>query len=515
MKLFPLVALLVLVVGVLSQKDPHVWDGRSAIVHLFEWKFADIADECERFLGPKGFAGVQVSPVHENVIISSPFRPWWERYQLVSYKLVSRSGDENAFRDMVRRCNNVGIRIYVDVVLNQMSGSWPDAHGQGGSTADTYNLQYPAVPYGPGDFHSTCTVSNYQDPSNVRNCELVGLHDLNQGSDYVRGKMIEYLNHLVDCGVAGFRVDAAKHMWPADLQYIYSKVNNLNTDHGFPSGARPFFYQEVIDLGGEAIHSTEYTGFGRVTEFKYSRDIGDAFRGNNAIKWLVNFGVGWGYIPDGDALVFVDNHDNQRGHGAGGASILTYKTSKLYKMAVAFMLAYPYGYPRVMSSFSFDNSDQGPPQDGNGNIISPSINADGTCGNGWVCEHRWRQIFNMVGFRNAVAGTAVSNWWDNGDKQISFCRGNKGFVAFNDEFNNDLKQTLQTCLPAGDYCDVISGSYENGSCTGKTVTVGSDGKAYIEILSSADDGVLAIHVNSKVGSKSQTTTTQSSHCTCS
>lgn len=31
------------------------------LVHLFEWRFDDIAKECEQFLGPKGYAGVQVS----------------------------------------------------------------------------------------------------------------------------------------------------------------------------------------------------------------------------------------------------------------------------------------------------------------------------------------------------------------------------------------------------------------------------------------------------------------------
>lgn len=30
------------------------------IVHLFEWRFDDIAKECEQFLGPKGYAGIQV-----------------------------------------------------------------------------------------------------------------------------------------------------------------------------------------------------------------------------------------------------------------------------------------------------------------------------------------------------------------------------------------------------------------------------------------------------------------------
>ena len=36
-------------------------------------------------------------------------------------------------------------------------------------------------------------------------------------------------------------------------------------------------------------------------------------------------------MPDGNALVFIDNHDNQRGHGGGG-SLLTFRESKLYKV---------------------------------------------------------------------------------------------------------------------------------------------------------------------------------------
>lgn len=43
-----------------AQYDPHTSDGRTAIVHLFEWRWVDIAKECERYLAPKGFGGVQV-----------------------------------------------------------------------------------------------------------------------------------------------------------------------------------------------------------------------------------------------------------------------------------------------------------------------------------------------------------------------------------------------------------------------------------------------------------------------
>ena len=40
-------------------------------------------------------------------------------------------------------------------------------------------------------------------------------------------------------------------------------------------------------------------------------------------------------------------------------------------------------------------------------------------------------------------GTCVSNWWDNGDKQIAFCRGRKGFIAFNNQNDTDMNVTLQ------------------------------------------------------------------------
>lgn len=159
-------------------------------------------------------------------------------------------------------------------------------------------------------------------------------------------------------------------------------------------------------------------------------------------------------------------------------------------MAIAFMLAHPYGTTRIMSSYSFNYNDQPPPNEQAG------FNSDNTCTNGWICEHRWRQIYNMVGFKNAVAGTEITNWWDNGDNQIAFGRGNKGFIAFS--LNGVINQGLQTSLPGGTYCDVISGSKEGGRCTGKTVNVNGNGVAYIQLSSGEDDGVLAIHVNAKL-----------------
>ena len=60
----------------------------------------------------------------------------------------------------------------------------------------------------------------------------------------------------------------------------------------------------------------------------------------------------------------------------------------------------------------------------------------------------------MVGFRNAVRGTGVNNWWDNWQNQISFSRGNRGFIAFNNQNRESLDQWLSTGRPGGLYCDV-------------------------------------------------------------
>ncbi|XP_051804016.1 alpha-amylase-like [Acanthochromis polyacanthus] len=499
----------------LAQHNPHFKHGRTSIVHLFEWRWADIAAECERFLGPKGFGGVQISPPSENIVLDHPWRAWYQRYQPVSYKLCSRSGSENDLKDMISRCNKVGVNVYADVIINHMSGSGggEGTHSACGSWFSATKEDFPSVPYSYLDFNdnkchtSNGEIQNYNDKYQVRNCRLVGLLDLALEKEYVRGKVVNYLNSLIAIGVAGFRVDTSKHMWPGDLQVIYGRLNNLNTNW-FSGGSKPFIYSEVIDLGGEAVSSNEYFHLGRVTEFKYSAKLGYVFRkwDNEKLSYTKNWGEGWGFMPSGNAVVFVDNHDNQRGHGAGGTSILTFWDSRLYKMAAGYMLAHPYGVTRVMSSYRWNrnfvngkdqNDWMGPPSYGDGSTKPVTINSDQTCGNDWVCEHRWRQITNMVIFRNVVNGQPLSNWWDNGNNQVAFGRGNRGFIVFNND-NGELNVTLNTGMPGGTYCDVISGQKEGSRCTGKQIQVGGDGRAHFRISNSDSDPFVAIHADSKL-----------------
>ncbi|MGW4940821.1 carbohydrate-binding module family 20 domain-containing protein [Actinoplanes sp. NPDC004185] len=461
---------------------------KDVIVHLFEWPWASVANECTTTLGPKGFGGVQVSPPQEHVVLPGSGYPWWQDYQPVSYQLTTRRGDRTAFASMVRTCHAAGVKIYVDAVVNHMAGGASTGTGSGGNGYSHY--AYPAVPYGTDDFHhcgrnGNDDIANYGDKWEVQNCELVDLSDLKTESSYVRGKLTAYLNDLVGLGVDGFRVDAAKHMPAGDMSAFIAPVTG-----------DPYVFSEVIEGGAGEPAPEEYAGFGDVTEFRYGDVVGGAFQNGN-LAGLNNLASSM-RLSSGDAVAFVDNHDTQR----NGRAKLTYKNGSAYALAEAFMIAWPYGVPQVMSSFSFSGPDAGPPAASNGTTNQVS------CGNGWECEHRWRTTANMVALRNTAAGAGVTNWWSNGSNQIAFGRGSTGYVAFN-RSGSALTRTFQTSLPAGTYCDVMAGDLSGGSCTGPAYTVTSSGQVTATVAANA---ALALHTNART-SGTGTPTTPPAGCT--
>ena len=433
---------------------------REVIVHLFEWRWDDIAEECERSLGPAGYGAVQVSPPQEHALIDG--NPWWERYQPVAYQLASRSGDSDAFAEMVARCAAVDVAIYVDAVINHMA--WGGGAGSGGTSYGDYSY---GEHYTEENFHDCRRgISDWGNREEIQNCELATLPDLATEQEHVRGQLSGYLQSLLDLGVAGFRVDAAKHMPAEDLAAIFGAV----------SGA-PSVFQEILSLdAGDVIQPSEYTHIGRVTELRYGMELSRVFQ-EDQLVWLGSFGEVWGMMPSQDALVFIDNHDNQRGHGAGEP--LTYKDGGLYQVANVFMLAWPYGRPKVMSSYAFDDGDVGPPRDGEETLRVHD--GEGGCREQWVCEHRWPGIAGMVGFRNVAGDAPVENWWSNDNDQIAFSRGDRAFVVINREEKPTLTRTFQTGLPEGRYCDVITGARVDGACTGGEITIDASGEAALTV----------------------------------
>ncbi|KAJ4455343.1 putative alpha amylase domain protein [Paratrimastix pyriformis] len=252
------------------------------------WPYSELEQECAD-LGRMGYLGVKVFPPTEQVMaynlpfngdlnpwyfmyqpaiiaiicpITSLFfaRPqWYFMYQPASYRLQGRMGTRDELRHMINTCRKAGVRIYADAVVNHMVGSGNDAnphHRNGGAGcaywpqknssapdpspfytqgfAYLYNdntglsptQEFPAVPYGPLDFHCERTLSSWSDPLILNAGWLVGLADLNTEREYVQQRIADYFSDLMGIGFSGIRIDAAKHIQPADLTAIFAKFKS-------------------------------------------------------------------------------------------------------------------------------------------------------------------------------------------------------------------------------------------------------------------------------------------------
>ncbi|CUA73315.1 alpha-amylase [Rhizoctonia solani] len=415
---------------------------KKVVVQMFGWNWKSIASECEQSLGPGGIGYVQVNPPQEHLSGDQ----WWVDYQVVSYQLQSKRGSRSDFAEMVGRCKNAGVKVSVDIIWNHMSGV-ENGVGTAGTQFSHYN--YPGL-YGWNDFHH-CGLTNNDDIQNwgnreqIWNCELVNLADLNTGSVGVQNKLAAFSNDLLSLGVDGFRIDAAKHMHPNDIDAIMKKLSRR------PS----YISQEIVDTSGSMVGM--YTGIGDVQEFRYPEALKAAFGGGGiaGLRGIENRS----WLLSTSANVFVTNHDQERGGNA-----LTYKWGSTYILAHVFMLSYPYGTPTILSSYTFDDNNAGAP---NG--------AWGACSgaggaNGWLCQHRWTAIAGMIKFYNKVGTNGLNKWVQGSNQQIAFGRGNAGFVVINNE-DSAWTRTFQTSLPSATYCDVITGAKSGNSCTGGKVTV--------------------------------------------
>jgi alpha-amylase len=442
--------------------DPPV---RDVGVQLFEWTWDSIAAECTSTLGPAGYAWVLTSPPTEHVLGPQ----WWTAYQPVSYRVESRLGSRAQFAQMVTTCHAAGVEVYADAVVNHMTGQDDGGTGWAGSGYGHYD--YPGLySDAAGDFHH-CGLTpgdeivDYHDATQVLTCELSNLADLATETAHVRATVAAYLGDLASLGVDGFRIDAAKHMAPADIAAMTA---------GLPAGTR--IIQEVIRGSGEPITPEQYLGNGDVFEFSWGKDVAGMLAGT--VGAVLSIAPGARYVPSDRGVVFVDNHDTER-----NGSTLSYRDGGRYALADVLMLAGDYGTPMVYSGYAFTDRDAGPVQDAGGAVLDAGCAADvgpaRTWADGeWVCQHRWPAVLGMVGWRSVVGTAPVRDTWSEGDG-VAIGRGDRGFVVVNNGAE-PLSVTLPTGLPDGRYCDVLAGPVVAGACPGAVgVVVGGQISALV------------------------------------
>jgi alpha-amylase len=502
-------------------------------VQLFMWNFKDIARECTEFLGPNGYSYVQTSPVqiHVKNAFDGQNNPWYLMYQPLGYKIGNRLGTEEEFRSMVSTCKDAGVDIVVDVVLNHMSYvDIADNGGYGTNTpfdAKNGKRNYPDVPYDASHFHdkecnSILKDEYWKNDYLTYNCRLANLADLRTGDQYVRNNIINFLNKLLDIGVIGFRTDASKAMPIQDWQAIFGGLKNTY------KGTKAFISQEIFYAFESDGSYKNYQSLGRVFNFDYAQVVGNAFKNVNGrtTDQLANL-LGGLQLNGMVSTSFIENHDKERDPGGRfHYALAALNDGWWYKQAQAFNILYPWGLPIVHSGYKFEyfggerirrESPVSAPFDSNGMIKSVGPIVDNVCSNGWMCQHRWSDIYPLVKVRNYIGeGLKVQvPIYTNGQgsNQINFNVPGRGFVAINSAqggvWNENQTQSINTGLPQGRYCNMVYGYAKNGKCnlwpgvvlTNKeqveyvvdanrftTVKIGSADKSRVVALYAAADG---------------------------
>ena len=441
----------------MAQAQPEAQTNAKKDVQViaFQQTWNTVAKECTSTYGPEGVAYVEVSPPQESIQGTQ----WWTSYQPVSYKLDSKLGTEAEFKNMIKQCNAVGVDIIADVVLNQTTGAdVADGKQTGvagteynGSTGDYPGFATEQYPEGitASDFHSCSkNISNYANQQEVQECRLSSMWDFDSESEKVQDIQSDYLAALWNAGVRGFRMDAVKHIHTDSMKAIkekFAKKIGVNADS-------IYWIQEVIGNSSEAagIQPSNYVQNGTVTEFGFKSEMNQTFKDKIANLKGLNERLSKDLASE-DANVFVTNWDTARNEGA-----LTYKDGAKYQLANAFMLAYDYGTPRLLSDYKWDENDNGAP--GATATSVPDVNMDEVCSTNssdWNCEQRWTSTRGMIAFRNYVNGTKVADWQDDGGDNIAFSRGDKGFIAINND-KTDKDASYTTSLADGEYCNVYA-----------------------------------------------------------
>lgn len=264
-----------------------------------------------------------------------------------------------------------------------------------------------------------------------------------------------------------------------------------------------------------------------MTEYLYAVKLANIINAKSApLASLINWGPAMGFLSHQYALVFVDSHDTQRGlvSELSRDRVLTHKERTKYVIANVFMLAHPFGrLKRIMSSYHYFDGDVNrgaPTVSTDDSIRGPEFDADYQCTrvSGWVCEHRWSVILNMVAFANYFNGrnlrdSNVMYFQANGPNQIAFCRGHIAFVAINNDSERIFSKKLYTSLPPGTYCDIITGGLAPNSdgCLGRHLLVDEQSYAQLQLpvashvkfkyahrIANLNYGVLIVYVESKL-----------------
>ncbi|MFH0258684.1 alpha-amylase family glycosyl hydrolase [Vibrio rumoiensis] len=292
------------------------------ILHAFDWSYQKVASEAER-IAQLGYDSVLVSPA----MTSPAHSEWWNRYQPQDYRVIDNPlGNTHDFIAMQRALSEHGIALYVDVVFNHMANesqarddlTYPNPQTMADYQAKAEHfeslklfgdLSQPL--FTDEDFEPAFPITNWLDANEVQKGRLSS-SDTDPGlptlapTETVIAHQQAYLKALKNLGVAGFRIDAAKHLSPEHIAKVWT--DEICEDVKI--------FGEIITDGGEGkteyevflkpfIESTSFDAY----DFPLFHRLLDVFKYDHSMTSLLDLAQQGQCLDEKRAITFAVTHD--------------------------------------------------------------------------------------------------------------------------------------------------------------------------------------------------------------
>lgn len=437
----------------------NVQDG--VILHAFNWSYKTIKENLPA-IAAAGYSTVQTSPVQQPKDYSSSkdvAGQWWKLYQPVSLSIAKDSwlGTKDDLKELCAEADKYGVKIICDIVSNHMGSESEDNPNAVSSQVETYD---PDI-YNNSSKYFRNNLISVSDSSvqNVVQGHLNSCPDLKTDEKVVQDKVISLLKECIDCGVDGFRFDAAKHIeTPDDGAYASDYWKNISESassyYNAKTGDDLYIYGEVLNNCGANRKYSSYTKYINVTDNR----TGDAVLAN-VVNGKASTAASAGYksgMNASDTVLWVESHDTFEGNsGSGGISNTAKVTDEDIVKAWAIVAA-----RKDATSLYFARP---------GASLMGDAAGDTT--------YKSTAVSEINKFHNKFAGQ--SEKLGASDDVAYVARGTSGIVLSNCKGNEKNVSISGTGLADGKYTDTVSGAaftVSNGVLKG---SIGSTGVAVV------------------------------------
>lgn len=435
--------------------------GDGVMLHAFNWSYNTIKENLPA-IAAAGYTTVQTSPVQQPKDYSTSgdvTGQWWKLYQPISFHIAEQSwlGTKDDLKSLCDEADKYGIKIICDIVSNHIANAdetRPDSVSNQVKKYEpefykkrrTYTRTYK------GDANDSSVQAVVQ--GHVSKCP-----DLVTNDTAVQGYIINLLKECIDCGVDGFRFDAAKHIETEDDgEYASDYWKNITTSassyYTQKTGDDLYIYGEILNNCGADRSYSSYTKYINVTDNR----TGDAVL-YNVTKGKASTATNAKYksgVAASNAVLWAESHDTYEGNsGSSGFSNTADVSDENVVKAWAIVAS------RKDSTALFFARP--------GTALMGGVSTDTT--------YKSTAVSEINKFHNLFVGQS-EKLGSSGD--IAYvARGTSGIVLSNCKGTNASVSISGTGLADGKYTDTVSGAeftVANGVLTG---SIGKTGVAVV------------------------------------